>query len=256
VQLEYLKVGDDFNPEVGFIRRDNFRRSFASLRFSPRPKSIKMVRKFTYQGSAEYYVNGGGAVETQIQTGRFNAEFENSDQFTAEASNNYELLVQPFNVGGGITLPMRGYDFKDVTLSYQLGAQRRASGTFAVQLGEFYDGTIRGYSYTGGRVAVTKQFSLEPGVTINQIDLPLGTFTTKLVRSRVDYGFSPRMFASGLLQYNSTDNSFSSNVRFRWEYIPGSEFFLVWTDEHDTRNGGIGLRNRAFVAKVTRLLRF
>ncbi len=46
-QLEYLKVGDNFNPEVGFVQRDNFRRSFASLRFSPRPQQLKGVRKLT-----------------------------------------------------------------------------------------------------------------------------------------------------------------------------------------------------------------
>ena len=37
VQLERLVVGDDFNPEVGFLRRDDMERSFGSLRFSPRP---------------------------------------------------------------------------------------------------------------------------------------------------------------------------------------------------------------------------
>ena len=58
------------------------------------------------------------------------------------------------------------------------------------------------------------------------------------------------------IQYGSADNTFSSNVRYRWEYIPGSEFFLVWTDERDTRPNSIGLRNRAFVVKLTRLLRF
>ena len=58
------------------------------------------------------------------------------------------------------------------------------------------------------------------------------------------------MFASALLQYNSTDRTFSSNLRYRWEYRPGSEFFVVWTDEHDTRPNGIGLRNRAFVVKA------
>ena len=55
------------------------------------------------------------------------------------------------------------------------------------------------------------------------------------------------MFLSALLQYGSADDTFSSNIRYRWEYIPGSEFFLVWTDEHDTRPNGTGLRNRAFV---------
>jgi hypothetical protein len=30
----------------------------------------------------------------------------------------------------------------------------------------------------------------------------------------------------------------------------------VWTDEQDTRGTGLALRNRAFVVKATRLLRF
>ena len=42
------------------------------------------------------------------------------------------------------------------------------------------------------------------------------------------------MFASALVQYNSTDHSFSSNFRYRWEYQPGSELFVVYTDERDT----------------------
>jgi len=81
-----------------------------------------------------------------------------------------------------------------------------------------------------------------------------------VVGMRTDYGFSPRMFASALLQYGSSDHTFSSNVRFRWEYKPGSEFFLVWTDEHNTNpldpHALMSLRNRAFVVKMTRLLRF
>ena len=88
-------------------------------------------------------------------------------------------------------------------------------------------------------------------------------FTTKLVRSRVDYGFSPLMFASALLQYSSADRAFSSNLRFRWEYRPGSELFVVYTDERDTTDQRIaaptlvrGLKNRAFVVKINRLLRF
>ena len=42
------------------------------------------------------------------------------------------------------------------------------------------------------------------------------------------------MFASALLQYSSADRAFSSNLRFRWEYAPGSELFVVYTDERDT----------------------
>ena len=84
-----------------------------------------------------------------------------------------------------------------------------------------------------------------------------GDFTTTVLRARSDYAFSPRMFASGLVQYSSSDRIFSSNFRFRWESLPGSELFVVYTDERDTAYPGYPeLRNRAFVVKINRLLRF
>ena len=98
--LEYLKVGDNFNPEVGFVARDDFRRSYATARFSPRPKAIKAVRKFTFQGNFDYFENGAGTLETRIETGRFNTEFENSDNFTLEVERDYELLQRPETILG------------------------------------------------------------------------------------------------------------------------------------------------------------
>jgi hypothetical protein len=65
------------------------------------------------------------------------------------------------------------------------------------------------------------------------------------------------MFVSGLVQYSSAAASFGSNVRFRWEYRPGSELFVVYTDDFDTGATGelSSLRNRGFVVKFNRLFR-
>jgi hypothetical protein len=257
-RAEYLKVGKNFNPEVGFLRRTDFTRSFALARFSPRPQNMKAVRKFTYEGSLEYVENGVRQLESRQQTGRFGIELQNSDRFTFEVNNNYEMLVAPFEVQRGVFIPPGAYGFADTTASYNFGQQRRVSGNLAVQRGRFYDGDITTVSFSGARVSVLKQLSFEPRVSVTHVELPVGTFTTRLLGTRADYGFSPRMFASALVQYSSSDRTFSSNLRFRWEYRPGSEFFLVWTDEHDTWQArpNTRLRSRAFVAKITRLLRF
>src|SRR5262245_41653736 len=162
--LEYLKVGDNFNPEVGFVRRDNFKRTFMSTRFSPRPASIKQVRQFTWQGSLEYILNGAGSVESRQQTGLFSTEFENSDRFSASVNRYYELLVQPFKIPGGSTVAPGGYNFSDVQASYALGQQRRVSGTMALQSGQFYNGNILAVSFTTARVSVLKQWSAEPTI--------------------------------------------------------------------------------------------
>jgi hypothetical protein len=265
--LEYLKVGDNFNPEVGFVARDNFRRTYATARFSPRPKNIKAVRKLTWMGSFDNFVNGGGALETRIESGQFNVELENSDGVTVTATREFELLVRPTPVAG-VTFPAGDYLFSNAVFGYSLGAQRRVSGALSLQVGQFYDGTITAFAYTTGglapaRVTILKQFSLEPSIQINRIASRSGDFTTKVLRTRVDYGFSPLMFASALLQYSSGDRAFSSNLRFRWEYRPGSELFVVYTDERDTTDTALatptlvrGLKNRAFVVKINRLLRF
>jgi hypothetical protein len=256
-RVEYLKVGDNFNPEVGLVRRDNFKRTFAQGRFSPRPRSIRSVRKFTWEGSLENFANGAGDTETRIWNGRFNTELQNSDQFSVEVSNNHELLVTPFPIAAGVTLPVGEYDFSDVLVTYQFGQQRPASGSVSLQRGQFYDGNITALGLSGARVAVTSQLSVEPSVSINRVLLPYGNFTQQVFRTRTDYGFSPRMFASGLLQYNSSDHTFSSNLRFRWEYQPGSELFVVYTDERDTVLAGFPrLKNKAFVVKVNRLWQF
>jgi hypothetical protein len=257
LRFEHLKVGDDFNPEVGFVRRDDFKRTFGSARFSPRPRGLEAVRQFTFETSLEYFLNGAGRLESRQQGGRFSTEFENSDRVSIDANRNYELLALPFAIARNVTIPVGSYDFSDVTLTYALGQQRRASGSLALQQGHFYDGTITALGYTGARVSILKQLSLEPSLSVNRVRLPAGDFTTRLFRARTDYAFSPRRFASALLQYNSADDTFSSNLRFRWEYHPGSELFIVYTDERDTLAPGYpGLKNRAFVVKINRLFQF
>jgi uncharacterized protein DUF5916 len=263
--IEYMKVGEHFNPEVGFVSRVNFRRTYGTLRFSPRPKVVKHVRKYTWQANLDNFESGGGVLETRVESGQFMVDFENSDQFAVSATHEYELLVRPTPVAG-VTFPSGGYEFSNAVISYGLGAQRRVSGQFSLQMGQFYDGTITAIAYTTGglfpsRVTVLKQFSLEPSVQVNRVAASSGTFTTKVLRTRADYGFSPLMFASALLQYSSGDRAFSSNLRFRWEYRPGSELFVVYTDERDTSTLAQttlvrGLKNRAFVVKINRLMRF
>ena len=59
------------------------------------------------------------------------------------------------------------------------------------------------------------------------------------------------------MQYNSSIRTVASNVRLRWEYQPGSELFVVYNDQRDTRlPGAPDLLNRAFIVKVNRLWRF
>ena len=261
LQAEHLVLEDNFVPEVGFLRRDNFRRSFASARFSPRPQSIESIRQFRLEGSFDYIVTADTAlVETRQSQLGFATEFESSDRVGVSVADNYEFLVEPFEPGPGVTLPVGGYGFRDLEATYSVGAQRRLSGIVTVRVGEYFNGDIRSIGFSRARLALTPQLSLEPTLSVNWIDTPQGSFRTDLIVSRVTYTFTPRMFFSGLIQYNSSTDTISNNLRLRWEYSPGSELFVVYTEDRDSDplrpNRYSELRNRGLVVKVNRLFRF
>ena len=94
-------------------------------------------------------------------------------------------------------------------------------------------------------------------MSINKVDLVKGSFNTRLVGSRVTYTLTPLMFVSALVQYNTSTNSVSTNARMRWEYRPGSEFFVVYNDERNTLMRGFpSLATRSFIVKINRLFRY
>ena len=263
MQVDHLVVEDNFLPEVGFLRRDNFRRTYVSGRFSPRPRSIESVRQFSLEGAVDYILMADvSQMETRQRLMSFQTEFESSDLLTFSATDNYELLLQPFTPpGADFTIPVGDYSFADYQVAYAIGQQRRINGQVALRRGDYFGGQLTSLELSQGRIGVLPQMSVEPIVSFNWIDTPFGTFQSNLAVTRVNYAFNPRMFFSGLLQYNSADDSFSSNLRLRWEYSPGSELFVVYTDDRDITNGfrpdrGFDLRNRGFVVKFNRLFRF
>jgi hypothetical protein len=257
VQAERLVVEPNFLPEIGFVRRTDMRRNFALARYSPRPRTIPNLRRLTGQASLAYITNNQDRLDTRDATARFEAEFTNSDVFSVSYTDNFERLVRPFAIAPGVNIPIGAYDFHTARVGYVAGQQRPYSGEIVFETGPFYDGDRRSIALNSGRMQITPQVSLEPSFSINWIDLVQGSFTLKVARTRATYTITPRMFVSGIVQYNSAATSFGSNVRFRWEYRPGSELFVVYTDDFDTdaRTDFAALRNRAFVVKFNRLFR-
>ena len=256
VQLERLAVGDDFNPEVGFLRRDDMRRNYAQFRFSPRPRS-RVVRKFSGMGSIAYVDNGAGRLETRDQQAEFAIELHNSDRFFVGYGNMYEFLPRPFDISPTVTLPTGGYNFSSVRAGYTFGQQRDGSGTVMVERGTFYNGDKTTVIVNRGRLGLGPQLSIEPRLSLDWVDLVEGSFSSRLIGSRVTYTMTPLMFASALLQFNSGGEIVSANIRFRWEYASGSELFVVVNEERDTFARGFpDLANRSVIVKINRLLRF
>ena len=254
---DHLLVGDRFIPEVGFTRRLNFRSTSATARFSPRVQGSQLIRKLNWEGNYRYITDATGQTlqnrETQLT---FRLDFENSDMLGADVTHDYEFLPLDFRIAPGVTVPRGGYTYDTVRMFYTLGQQRRVSGRFAVAVGTLYGGRAQEVTFRSGRAQISRMINLEPGVTLNWVDLPQGYFTTRLLTNRTIITPTPRMMITSLIQFNQSAHTLSSSVRLRWEYAGGSELFVVYSDGHQTTSFSDSLLNRSFAVKVTRLFRF
>ena len=260
-QIGHLLVGDDFNPEIGFVRRRGFRHTSLGGRFSHRPASIGRIRRLSLQANLGYYENEQSEfVESRDRRGRFQIELENSDFFSLNYTDTFENLIEETRISGA-DMPAGRYSFQDVGASYQFGPQRRISGRVSVRRGRFYSGDLTSTGLGGSRIEVLPQLTLEPSIEFNWISLPdleefEGEFNQHVARTRVTYSLSPRTFLGGLIQYNAGSDTFSANVRLRWEWAPGSELFIVYAEDRitDVLDRWSELSTRGFVIKVNRLL--
>ena len=254
LQLERLAVGDAFNPEVGFVRRDDMIRDFALARFSPRPAGQNAIRRFVYQASLEYIEDHDGTLETRERRGEFALEFQDSARLGVEYRDTLDLLPEPLAIGG-LVVPAGLYRFDSVQLGYTLSPQRALSARLRLEHGTYYGGRKTTFGMSRGRLQLTNQLGIEPTYELNRVRLRQGPFTTHVGGARVTYTFTPLMFASSLAQYNSESHAVAVNTRLRWEYQPGSELFVVYDEGRDT---GLhpSLAGRSLIVKINRLFRW
>ena len=256
LQVEHMFLGDAFNPEVGFLRRTAFRRSYGQARFSPRPTRWKTVRKFYYEGSYDYFEDRNGRPESREAQAAYRMELSNGDQWAVEYSRAFEGLAASFQVTPGVVVPTGAYHFQQTKLLYTSSPQRPVSGTLTLNYGGFYGGTLKELTWRG-RLEFGPRFYAEPTISLNTFDTPFGNGDSNILSSRLTYTLTPRMFASALVQYQSASDAISTNARFRWEYQPGSELFVVYSDGRNTTGPGFPeLDNRSLVVKITKLFRF
>jgi hypothetical protein len=255
VQVERLKVGEAFNPEVGFLRRTDFIQNTAQFRVSRRPRTRSAIRRVSLESGLDYITNNDEQLENRQARLALRTEMQSGDSWTLQYARDFEGVDEPFTIVGTV-VPVGAYHFSTFRGGYTLGTQRKISGEISAARGGFYDGDRTDLAYRG-RAEISSHLSVEPAVSINWVDLPTGSFTATVTSVRGMFSFTPRMLVAALIQYNSASHLVTTNIRYRWEFRPGSELFVVYSDGRDTQ--GIldrpSLMNRGFTVKVTRLFR-
>ncbi len=250
----YSRVDEDFETDLGFIRRRDVIKQKVSGSWTPRPH-FDWMRQISFFGSVDYITDIGGSLQTREQSVNARFSLESGDSFSVRVERKFERLEEEFDVEDEAIVPAGDYNFNEWSLSFNTFQGRRFSARTRVGGGGWFSGSRKAYSLSGtGRF--TEKFNLSPSWNINIITLPDASFTTHILRVRGGYNFSDRWLTSALVQYNSLDDSMAVFARLNYIYRTGDDFFLVLKQTSLFEGVYSGQQNRAIIAKMTRSFDF
>lgn len=254
-------VAQDYNAEVGFVRRTNYYRAEPSISLRSFPLSGPFNR-ISYRGDADFIFKPGfGKTDHDIGVG-VNGQFNNGARFFLGLSHNYVYLFDDFDPTGTSSTPLEAeteYNYVNLEGSISTDSRKSVSASFRPYIGEYFNGWRSGLQ---GSLTLRYQpkGSIQLNYSWNHFSMPHldENKQTLLIGPRIDYTFSKALFASAFIQYNTQAKNTNVNARLQWRFAPVSDFFLVFTDNYLTGNVSdpsdrfaFDIKNRAIVAKLT-----
>jgi len=248
----FTRITDDFNPEMGFLRRSGISQYAYNVNFEPRPSNSLGVRNLSFAHRGTYTVDDDGELESATATLRFlGIDLLSGDRVTFFGDHHFDRLDEPFEIQPGIVIEPGKHNWTTLGVFLSTDSSRPVSFFGFWTGGGFYDGR-RLQGTNGLTIRASKHLSLETNWTYNDVSLPAGDFTVNTLRQRVKVAMSPDLSWNSFVQYNDSDDLLSLNSRFNWIYKPGADLFLVYNQEWETGHGTLPA-DRAIILKFTYL---
>ena len=245
----YMDIGENFNPEVGFIQREGIRRINAQMRYSPRLGKFG-VRQIYTGPEFDFFLNQDNQLETQEITLTNFFRFESGAYIGFLPKRTTEHLDEDFEIRSGIIIPSGEYNFTEMMIRGSTDDTKALTGQYSVNFGNFYNGSKWGFTLDAG-FKPNGRLNVQPMFQFNRVTLPQDAFNASIFGARVGYSFSTTLFAKIFAQWNSDDDIIAGNILLNYIYRPGSDFYLVFNQIYDTGGTKTGLDESTVVAKMT-----
>jgi hypothetical protein len=229
LNASYTEAGRDFDPQVGFLsRRNGWRKPEFLTLHRIRPEDFIGIQELRPHFSYRGYWNQDGFQETGYAHVDNHWEFKSGWEVHTGVNFTREGVVRPFAISG-VSVGSGTYDHRELQIVTITPRAKALTYSNRIVIGGFFGGDRVSQSHTV-RLRTGEAFTTELTWSRNDVELPRGRFTTNLLRSRVSYSFTPRMFVQSLAQYNDAARLWSLNTRFAWLQNANTGLFIVYND--------------------------
>jgi len=239
-RLDYTEVGENFNPEVGFLTRKDYRNVSAFLLRRFRPKDLWGLLEIRPHAAYNGFWTFDGFQETGFMHFDSQFEFKTGSQVSAAVNFTRAGVINAFDIVDGVTIQPGTYDHREGSLRFFTNQSKPFSFSFSTTVGGSFGGD-RVLISPAVRYRIGETFSSELAVDYNEFSLPVpnGDFTANLVRLRLSYSFTPKILLQALVQYNEVDAATGTNIRFSWQQSASSGFYIVYNEIDETGVGAL-----------------
>ena len=227
--VSYREFGNNYNPAVGFGRRNGFKRIQPSFSYHPRPERYDFIRQVEFGIQYEFMTDlENKMLKKQTTITPFNIRFESQDQLSAKIVSLIEYLDKPFTIYEDITIPIEEYSSEELQVKFETSEKRMLSTEFEYQTGDFWNGqkqTIK----TQISVKPFSGFNIQTEYEKNTVKLSGKSFNTELYNFELGIYPTPRTAIFSNLQYDNVSDALGLFAKLQHTIRPGSDFYLVYT---------------------------
>ena len=248
------RYGPTFNPEMGFVTREDIWANGGMLGFGWFGGEDNWYRAIESEVSGVLITRNQDA---SVETGNFGveiqAETKRGTDLSLEAEISYEDLLETEDFPEDTFVPAGSYRFFGVEFAQRSSNANLFSVDTEAFAGSFYDGWRVDLGF-GPEWTLSSHLSFEAEYELNMVRFPDRDqeFNAHVVRFRSSMALNTQVSLSAFIQFSSAADLVSTNVRFRYNFKEGNDLWLVYNegtnlDRHREFNND---RNRPIIPRI------
>jgi hypothetical protein len=252
--LAYSQVGADFNPEVGFLVRSNYRKYSGLLLRRIRPDDLWGLHELRPHVSYRGYWDFDGFQETGFLHFDNHWEWKSGLEIHTGVNFTHEGVKDEFDIIDDVTVEPGTYKNEELQLVFFTNEAAPLNFRINAVIGGFFGGD-RISLEPSIRYRIGETFSTELSWNYNDIELPVtnGDFEINLARLRISYSFTPKILLQALVQYDDVNDATATNLRFSWLRSANAGLIVVYNEVDERGIDAPPDTGREFIIKYSRI---
>ena len=249
--IEYTQVENNFNPEVGFLSRSDYRKFATNSLMRIRPADMLGLMEIRPHYSYQRFEDFDGFLETGFLHLDVHWEWKNGYELHTGYNIFTDGIKDAFEIIDDVWVQPGTHHDREISLRFNTDESRPLSFTLGATIGGKFGGD-RVILSPHINYRIGDNFSTSLSVNYNDYDLPVpgGDFSVALTRLRLSWSFTPKVLLQLLMQYNDEEETLATNLRFSWLRTANTGLYLVY-NEFDERGVDALPKGREIILKYS-----